>query len=499
MRSLRLLRLVTPVVLAGSMLSSMATARARPPEPSSALSLSDRSGQAGAPVTCEGSWLVASVWSASPLPSSADERPPLTLHDVVRIEASGHTCSLPAGWLRLSSLRRRGYPYAAVRESDTGASASVALSPVEFAVAHVSFTVPWFIPSGNVCASSVWVGMTPPGSRHAFPAGILAGCGTGYIGVVKATVSSFRPVASGVPGAGGTLLTDLEPGPIAVGPNGTLYFSEPSRNQVFARLSDGRFELIAGSGRAGFSGDGGPAVKARLRQPEGLAVAPDGSLFIADFGNNRVREVLPDGTIKTVAGDGGPIATGEPRSGPALSTPLWSPWSLAIGRGRVLYVAETNGNAVAELHGGVLTTLVTAKDLGALYRVYHTDMCNPWAVALDNNGDLYFECEGENVLMRTAGGQIVYRGHWALALGPGFGEQVLGLSSSGFVSLTSTGAHTTKLPNVLAGLGMLDPMNIAGAPDGAIYLDQNGSRGGPPAIVVREPSSRLVTLWAADT
>jgi serine/threonine-protein kinase len=92
---------------------------------------------------------------------------------------------------------------------------------------------------------------------------------------------------------------------MALRPQGVLYISEPQLDRVVARLPDGSFKLIAGTGRVGFSGDGGPAVRARLRQPEGLAVAPDGTLYIADFGNNRVREVLPDGTIETVAGAGG--------------------------------------------------------------------------------------------------------------------------------------------------------------------------------------------------
>ena len=131
-----------------------------------------------------------------------------------------------------------------------------------------------------------------------------------------------------------------------------------------ARLPDGSFKLVAGTGRAGYSGDGGPAFRARLSQPEGLAVASDGTLYIADFGNNRVREVLPDGTIETIAGAGGRAPETIPidglPGGPALKVHMWSPSAIAIGR-RALYIAVDNENAIVELHKGVITTVVTVE------------------------------------------------------------------------------------------------------------------------------------------
>ena len=67
---------------------------------------------------------------------------------------------------------------------------------------------------------------------------------------------------------------------------------------------DGVVTTVAGSGIGGFAGDGGPAVAAQLNSPRAIALAADGTLYIADTGNNRVRAGQPDGIITTIAGTG---------------------------------------------------------------------------------------------------------------------------------------------------------------------------------------------------
>lgn len=96
---------------------------------------------------------------------------------------------------------------------------------------------------------------------------------------------------------------------------GNLYIAE-TRNHVVRRLdADGTIHTIAGDGTAGFRGDGGPAAQARLDQPYGLALGDDGSLYVADRGNFRVRRIAPDGTIDTIAGTGEEGLAGD--GGPA--------------------------------------------------------------------------------------------------------------------------------------------------------------------------------------
>src|SRR5258708_37596842 len=92
------------------------------------------------------------------------------------------------------------------------------------------------------------------------------------------------------------------PGPagLAVNPAGEVFFSDYVKNQVLKISADGVVTVVAGIGSEGFFGDGGPAVGAKLSSPMGLALDADGNLYIADYGNSRVRKVSTDGMISTV-------------------------------------------------------------------------------------------------------------------------------------------------------------------------------------------------------
>lgn len=106
-----------------------------------------------------------------------------------------------------------------------------------------------------------------------------------------------------------------------------------------------RVSTLAGTGEPGFSGDGGPARMARLRQPHSIQFSPEGDLFICDIGNHRIRRVSgTDGTISTFAGTGtpGPTPDGAPLSG----TPLNGPRSLDFGPDGQLWLALREGNQV---------------------------------------------------------------------------------------------------------------------------------------------------------
>jgi len=428
------------------------------------------------------------------------------MQQIVRVDSSGHMCLLPSGWLRLTSIHHQGTPYSSIRQTDVGHSSNITLSAHEFAVANVTIAVPWFIPYDNLCASGVPIGVMAPGSgRASWVFAVPEGCGDGLVGVLKATVGALQPIDSGVSDASGTLVAHLQPGPMALGANGVLYISEPRLDQVIARFPDGSFKLIAGTGRAGYSGDGGPAIRATLHQPEGLAVAADGTVYIADFGNNRVREVLPDGTIETVAGAGGTAPETIPidglPGGPALKVHMWSPSAIAIGRGGALYIAVDNENAIVELHKGVITTVVTGSDLKSIPYFAQDQLCGPAGLALDARGDLYFDCaEAGPTLMRTPAGRLESRGEWE-ALGfspfsaPG-GSRVDVATTAGILSLTPTGQEMTHVPSVIPPVGVINLEGIAAGSGSAIYLDQSGDDG-PPAIVARR-DGRVATLWAAD-
>jgi sugar lactone lactonase YvrE len=130
-------------------------------------------------------------------------------------------------------------------------------------------------------------------------------------------------------------------------PLGTLYFTDTHNHRVLKITPDGLLLVVAGTGTEGDSGDGRPAIAARLDKPLGLALDDFGSLYIADWGNHRVRCVTPDGGISTVAGTGRSGSTAD--GGPAVSARLCHPAGLTLDRSAALYVADWAGHRVRRL------------------------------------------------------------------------------------------------------------------------------------------------------
>jgi len=128
--------------------------------------------------------------------------------------------------------------------------------------------------------------------------------------------------------------------------NGDMYVAE--RDNHIIRKIDMKSHIIAtvaGTGAAGFSGDGGPGPKAQLRQPHSIFFDRDGTLLICDIGNHRIRRLHIDtGVIETYAGTGETTAT--PEGAPVKGTPLKGPRTLALASNGDLYIALREGNAI---------------------------------------------------------------------------------------------------------------------------------------------------------
>jgi hypothetical protein len=179
------------------------------------------------------------------------------------------------------------------------------------------------------------------------PSGVAPLPGGGYLiadsrlgEIVRVTPDGrFAKAAGQDPGAtagDGGRATDARlrsPRDIAVMPDGAYAIADSDDNRVRLVLTDGRIVTLAGTGVAGFSGDGGPAALARLSQPTALSPAPDGSLLVADRGNARIRRISPEGTITTVVGGG----FGDT---PALQATLAFPTGVAATADGGLLVAE---------------------------------------------------------------------------------------------------------------------------------------------------------------
>ena len=127
---------------------------------------------------------------------------------------------------------------------------------------------------------------------------------------------------------------------IAVDSSGAVCIADADGNRVRKITPGGGIQTIAGTGVAGFAGDGGPSTAAQLSHPYGLAVDAQGSLYVADLGNARVRKISLDGTIHTVAGGGSIAPGGNGDGGPATSAQFLQPRNIAIDPDGTLYLRE---------------------------------------------------------------------------------------------------------------------------------------------------------------
>jgi len=153
----------------------------------------------------------------------------------------------------------------------------------------------------------------------------------------------------------------LYPTGVAVGPDGSLYISQPEENRVRRVGTDGIITTVAGNGTYGYGGDGGLAVQAQLNYPSGVAVGPDGGIYIADNDNHRIRRVGPDGIITTVAGVDTWGYSGD--GGPATQAELYYPWGVSFGRDGSLYIADAYNHVIRRLGpDGIITTVAGSAD-----------------------------------------------------------------------------------------------------------------------------------------
>ncbi|MFJ8470944.1 RICIN domain-containing protein [Kitasatospora sp. NPDC094011] len=178
---------------------------------------------------------------------------------------------------------------------------------------------------------------------------------------------------------------------IAVDRTGTLYFADRDNHRVRKVTTDGRISTVAGTGTGGFAGDGGPAVKAQLNYPRGVFVDGTGTLYIADTDNHRIRKVAADGTISTVAGTGTAGFSGD--GGPAAKAQLDGPfWVVADGAG-VLHIADYNNHRVRRVAAdGTIGTVAgtgTAGFGGDDGPAGKAQLNRPHGLALDGAGTLY--------------------------------------------------------------------------------------------------------------
>jgi sugar lactone lactonase YvrE len=133
------------------------------------------------------------------------------------------------------------------------------------------------------------------------------------------------------------------PRSVVVDANGNIYIAD-SDNHVIRKVSNGTITTIAGNGLPGYSGDGGPATYAKLNAPQAIAVDHEGNVYFGDINNNVIRKVDANGIISTYVGTGAVGYSGD--GGPATKARINYPWGIATDRNGNLYIADTNNAAI---------------------------------------------------------------------------------------------------------------------------------------------------------
>ncbi|MBP9825667.1 MAG: hypothetical protein KBF21_15675, partial [Thermoanaerobaculia bacterium] len=279
-------------------------------------------------------------------------------------------------------------------------------------------------------------------------------------------------------------------------PGGGFYLAERDANRIRHVGTDGIITTAAGTGDFGFSGDGGPASLAELASPSGLSLLPSGELLIADTANDRIRRIGPSGVIRTVAGSAASGYSGD--GGPATSAALLGPGGIAAREDGSFWIADAGNHRIRRVTAsGIIDTVAGVGDdpggspPGDLaLQVYLIDL---GGVVLGPEGEVLVSDRGAHSVLRV-GGELPLQATNEYRIPNGDGSQVFIFDSRGRHLRTRHG---------LTGATLLEFGYTAGGYLSTI-TDGNGNvtsvvrtpSGDPTAIVGPYGQSTSVTLDA---
>jgi hypothetical protein len=324
-----------------------------------------------------------------------------------------------------------------------------------------------------------------------------------------------------------TYVAPESPQDLAASPNGDLYVVDSARDQILRWIPGHGFVVVAGNGHRGYSGDGGPAVDAEihLEYDAGIAVGPNGTVYFSDSWNARVRAILPDGRIETIVGGGTlPLGTHPVDALKAnLGTPFTEPAGLAIGPDGDLYIGLQDGVYRLD-HQGDLEWVVGKsvsdtqfpKNWGGVYSnpAIEQDFQPAVWLAFDRSGDLYVAGGGgwglyektTNGMLRFLGTDRRPGGFWGSLTNLPNGT-VAAIDSAAtpdpFLSVQEEGAlgkSLGELPQALPNGSrsrVFAPNFVTYARSGTFYVDDIAGAALPtvPAIAMVKADSTVTLLW----
>jgi RHS repeat-associated protein len=228
----------------------------------------------------------------------------------------------------------------------------------------------------------------------------------GRIATVAGGGSPADGIGDGLPATQARLAS---PGDVAIADDGTLYISDTGNARIRRVAPNGVITTIAGGGDPTTLGDGDSATSASLSLPRGIALGMDGTVFVADTGHNRVRQITPDGRIATAAGGGSP-ADGLGDGGQAPAAALDRPYDVAVDAQGVLYIADGLHHRIrAVTPDGRITTLAGNGQPGASGNggpSTNAQIGEPQGIAVAADGTVYFADRLHHVVRRVTNGII---------------------------------------------------------------------------------------------
>ncbi|MCG8425605.1 MAG: hypothetical protein MJE77_47605 [Proteobacteria bacterium] len=326
---------------------------------------------------------------------------------------------------------------------------------------------------------------------------------THQINNIIETVAGTGIVGFSGDGGPATAARLTSPGGVEVDSDGSIYIADSGNHRIRRVGPDGIITTVAGNGERSYGGDGGKAIEAGLNSPYDVAIAPNGSLYIADTYHGRIRRVTPDGIIDTVAGDGS-IGTGGD-GGPAIEAPLGgSVFGMALGGDGSFYAAAGIIRRISP--NGFLSTLSskTRGFSGDGGLITEADIYWPWGMAMGVDGSLYFSDSSNYRVRRVSPAGIVttvagngeqsFNGDGIPATQAGLYPKGLAIDRNGTLYITDDNRIRAVSPygiiTTVAGNGagafrgdggpateawIRDPSGVAIGPGGNLYIADRGN------------------------